>query len=484
MALSNAVNIQNISGDGSNSYSFTIPFFATSDLKCSVQLTSTSTPVQLEKAADDTAFGSLTTGTDGNGQFSISFTDKTAGGTITIKTSAGVALATGQTASVERVVPLTQEYDLKEGSAIDPTALNTAFDRTVAQSQQIDDKISKAITFPATDASTISYAVDEAAASRSGKVLGFDSTGNVITLEPQSLGTEGTIAAGQGLSNVGGTFSVSNDSDHLDFDGSGKLKVATDGITSVELADNAVDTAAITDLNVTTGKIANDAVDYTKMAHIAANSVIGNSTGGTATPAALTVQETLASTSGNLAYASAIKTYVDNLIPKFYMIDGCSGGITASSTSHGLSASTVSSADVTQTFTISGVEDVSTFESITYTLNNLTSSYTTIPTGKITSLHIRVSSELSGDNQTSSYPYATLKYRFPTSNNNFVAKTIHQHKEAKALQISTVGTNCNIPVNQANGSQSTVVFEFTGKRTGTANTKIILHLIGVTCIGT
>jgi len=483
MALSNTTNTQSISGNGNESYSFTVPFFDVTDIKCFEQLTTTSTPTELTKSSGS-AFSDLS-----SGEFTFTFTDKTQGGTVFIKTSQGAALATGQTATIERVVPLTQNFDLKEGAAIDPTALNTALDRVVAQNQQQQDDITKAITFPATDGSGVTYSVDEAAASRSGKVLGFNSAGSIITVEPQSLGTDGTIAAGQGLSNVGGTFSVDNDSSHLDFDGSGKLKIATDGVTSTELADNAVDTASITDLNVTTGKLANDAVDFTKMAHIAANSVIGNATSGTDTPAALTVQSALSSTSGNLAYASAIKTYVDNLIPKFYIINGCTGGITVSSTSHGLSAAAVSAGNsVTNTFTISSNEEVATAspETVTYTLNNLTSNHVTIPSAKISGMYLRVVSELTGGDQGSDYPFATLKYRFPLGDGStsVEANTIHQHKEGVENQVSTTGHSFFIPVNAANGSQSTVVFEFSGKKNGSNNTKIIFHIIGVTCNGT
>lgn len=488
MTLSKQENIKSISGSGAESYSFDIPFFASSDLKCFVQLQTSEAPVELKQAADNTAFSGLTVG-DGNGEFSIHSTDFTAGGTVFIKTfsslGSGVALASGQTASIERIVPLTQEFDLQQGASIDPTALNTALDRTVAQSQQIDDKISKAITFPSTDSSSISYSVNEAAETRAGKVIGFDATGSItpLTVTTLSTGTATTVAGGLGIVNTDGTLSVNNDPDHINFDGNGKLKIATDGVTSTELADNAVDTAAITDLNVTTAKIANDAVDFTKMAHISANSVIGNATSGTATPAALTVQETLASTAGNLAYASAIKTYVDaqilKSVPRFVEYRSAtsvlctaaantegSGNVTfftgASSTGTDMAVGNISSSNVLYTTKIPATSTArikNENQILTIPLAGVTSPYFTVASANIVSCVVRVVVRADADGyttdiNTANMPHARVEYNFPQGQDSTSGSTYHtigHTAQSEGNQYDSTSFLVTIPVNAAAG---------------------------------
>lgn len=86
---------------------------------------------------------------------------------------------------------------------------------------------------------------------------------------------------------------------------SGQLKVATNGITSNELNANSVITA----------KIANNAVTYAKIQDVAASSVIGNTTGSTATPSNVAIldEDNMASNSAtSLATQQSIKAYVDS----------------------------------------------------------------------------------------------------------------------------------------------------------------------------
>ena len=176
MALENANNKNTYTpSSDQTTFDFTFPYFATSDLVVTAQTSSTGTPTTLSFAATPLS----------NSQYKVDATngDTEQGATITI---GGSGYGAGSTVSIERVVPMTQTFDLQEGATIDPTALNKAFDRVVAQNQQQQDDLTKAISFPATD-QNITYSIDEASASRAGKVIGFDSTGNVTTLTPSAI---------------------------------------------------------------------------------------------------------------------------------------------------------------------------------------------------------------------------------------------------------------------------------------------------------
>ena len=74
----------------------------------------------------------------------------------------------------------------------------------------------------------------------------------------QALGVAGSgvtsLTAGTGLD--GGTITSS-----------GTISIANDGVTATQLADDAVDTAAIVDANVTTAKLADDSVNAAKLAN-------------------------------------------------------------------------------------------------------------------------------------------------------------------------------------------------------------------------
>ena len=69
----------------------------------------------------------------------------------------------------------------------------------------------------------------------------------------------------------------------------GTTELASDAVTTAKIADNAVETAKLADAAVTTDKIANSAVTLAKLANIAAGTVLANTTGSAAAPAAVTL---------------------------------------------------------------------------------------------------------------------------------------------------------------------------------------------------
>ena len=124
MALSTTTNKKSYTAvSGQTKFDFNIPYFDTTDISV-VRVDSDGTYTTLAYNASPSSAT----------QFSVTATnsDTSNGATITL----GGTATTGSTYTIERTVPYTQQYDLQEGSTIDPTALNKALDRVVAQNQQ------------------------------------------------------------------------------------------------------------------------------------------------------------------------------------------------------------------------------------------------------------------------------------------------------------------------------------------------------------
>lgn len=92
------------------------------------------------------------------------------------------------------------------------------------------------------------------------------------------------------------------------------VKIADDAVTTGKIADNAVTTAKLADDSVDTAKIVANAVTLAKLATIANLMVIGNASGGTATPVAVPIldEDNMASNSAvSLVTQQSSKAYVD-----------------------------------------------------------------------------------------------------------------------------------------------------------------------------
>lgn len=306
MSISNATNKVSFSpSTATTTYPFTFPFFATSDIVVKVLVSGATSETTLTFAASPSS----------NSQFKVDATnnDTSQGGTVTI---GGTGYGNGDTVVIERIVPLTQEYDLQEGASIDPTALNKALDRTVAQSQQIDDKTSKAISFPDTDADTVTYNVTESSTSRANKALGFDASGNITSLD---LVSAGSIAGGSGIDITDNVITTKVDDSTLGFSGSTMI-VKDSGITSSKISNGAIGFGKIGNeiiLNtnlaadaVSTSKILDstsktDGVTFAKMQHISTDKVLGRLSAGEGDVEEVTVSEDL---SGSIAAHTSLAT--------------------------------------------------------------------------------------------------------------------------------------------------------------------------------
>jgi hypothetical protein len=124
------------------------------------------------------------------------------------------------------------------------------------------------------------------------------------------------VIAGSGLTGGGAsgsvTLDVNVDNATIEVDND-IVRVKDLGITSAKLNNGAVTTIKIGDNQVTLGKLA----------QIANNTVIGNTSGGTANPSEVTIVTDLASASSTtLATSSSIKTYIDNIIGGLGNLEG------------------------------------------------------------------------------------------------------------------------------------------------------------------
>jgi len=115
------------------------------------------------------------------------------------------------------------------------------------------------------------------------------------------------------------------DDSSVGINGSGKLFVKDDGITTArilnsnvttaKIADNNVTTAKILDSNVTTAKIADSNVTKAKIENVANLKVLGNTSGSAAAPQEVTINDTdnmSDASATTIATSESIKAYVDS----------------------------------------------------------------------------------------------------------------------------------------------------------------------------
>jgi hypothetical protein len=124
------------------------------------------------------------------------------------------------------------------------------------------------------------------------------------------------VVAGSGLTGGGTGGSVTLD---VNVDNA-TIEVDND---IVRVKDLGITTAKLNDGAVTTIKIGANQVTLAKLAQVANNTVIGNTSGGTATPSEVIIVTDLASASSTtLATSAAIKTYIDTNVGNLGNLEG------------------------------------------------------------------------------------------------------------------------------------------------------------------
>ena len=167
MTVSNLTNRVQFSGNGSTTiFSFGFKVFADTELV--VTETVTATGVETTK--------SLST------HYTVQGAGNESGGTVTM----GAAPASGTTLTIKRELALTQTTDFLANDAFSSESLESALDRLIMVTQQLDELDDRAINFPISDTAGLTTTLPTAIG-RANKILSFDASGNVLA--SQEIGT-------------------------------------------------------------------------------------------------------------------------------------------------------------------------------------------------------------------------------------------------------------------------------------------------------
>lgn len=121
-------------------------------------------------------------------QYTITGIGDENGGTITYPL-AGDPIATGESLTLERIVPYTQEVDLSNQGGYYPDVVEGMGDQIVYQTQQLAEENNRTIRFPAVDPEENADGELPAWQARAGLFFGFDASGNPAMVE--GTGTTG-----------------------------------------------------------------------------------------------------------------------------------------------------------------------------------------------------------------------------------------------------------------------------------------------------
>jgi hypothetical protein len=168
MTISTTTIINSYSGDGSTT-AFTYTFKITDQDDIEVLIRSND--------------GTETTKTITT-HYTVSGVGNAGGGTVTF-TSGNIPTST-QTVVLRRSTPQTQTMDLIDNDPMSADTIETAHDKAIAISQELQEQVNRSIKFSRTNTFTSSeFIVD--AATRANKILAFDSSGEIAVT--QELGT-------------------------------------------------------------------------------------------------------------------------------------------------------------------------------------------------------------------------------------------------------------------------------------------------------
>ena len=180
---------------------------------------------KINKAADLKVITTDTDGvetvrTEGTGttNYSVSVTSYPGTGSITYPATLGTKLATGEKITLERIVTIEQQTDLVNKGRYDPSQVEDALDLSRMVDLQLQSQIDRCLKIAASDNSGITVELPSETV-RAGKVLGFDSAGNVsmMTIEGVKANYAATTAPTSGDDSADGYsvgskwFDVTND---------------------------------------------------------------------------------------------------------------------------------------------------------------------------------------------------------------------------------------------------------------------------------
>ena len=165
------------------------------------------------------------------------------------------------------------------------------------------------------------------------------------------------------------------------------LTVPTDGITATELAANSVSTSEIATDGVGTAEVQNGAITYAKIQDIASQSLIGNSTGATAVPQAVTLGTGLGWSGTTITNTGDTDAADDAPVGANYLVTSLSATLTNDRAATGGTNISTTDAGANSTFTIAALSGTTSPTSITSDQDNYN------PTSWSSSTTVRVSGD-------------------------------------------------------------------------------------------
>lgn len=137
-------------------------------------------------------------------QYSVSGLGNAAGGTVTYPLS-GTPMATGESLTIQRVVPFKQLTKLTNQGGYYPEVVEDALDDVVMQTQQLAEAQTRMLQAPVSDPVGTSFTLPSIV-QRAGMLLSFDSLGNAVALAAaaQSATALAIALAGVGGANLSG----------------------------------------------------------------------------------------------------------------------------------------------------------------------------------------------------------------------------------------------------------------------------------------
>ena len=141
--------------------------------------------------------------------YTVSGVGNASGGNVTF--TSGNIPATGETVVIRRVTAQTQNLDLVENDPFSAETVESAFDKLTSINQELQEQLDRSIKVSRTATITTPEITDDATA-RAGKLLGFDSTGNVLdaTIDGSGVAVSATNAANSATASANSATASAN----------------------------------------------------------------------------------------------------------------------------------------------------------------------------------------------------------------------------------------------------------------------------------
>lgn len=187
MTISNNDNPQQFTGTGADTPLGTVfLFFTATDIIVTQRITATGVALLLTDGVHYAVTGGSDTGAVG----------------VVTPLDGATDFTTAMTWTIERAIPLTQAHDYLSNDTFPAESHETGLDRLTMQSQDKQAIVDRSIRFPETDLLAVVSELPDSV-TRAGKVLSFDSSGNVALATPTTVGFGKVLLDSEDAANQG-----------------------------------------------------------------------------------------------------------------------------------------------------------------------------------------------------------------------------------------------------------------------------------------